>query len=110
MSDRSTSPERPDGRGPGERERRGRDRPDGGAPRERARHLLAVTAARLAGVAAATAVPLATLALLAAVEALVAPAATVTVGSLPATRALAGVVALELLRRLCALNAGGGGR
>ncbi|PSP96468.1 hypothetical protein BRC94_12565 [Halobacteriales archaeon QS_5_70_17] len=109
MSDRST-PERTRARERGERP--GRDAPDGsgGTPRERARYLLGVTAARLARVASVTAVPLATLALLAAVEALVAPAATVAVGSLPATRALAGVVALELLRRLCALNAGGDGR
>lgn len=77
-------------------------------PGERARYLLALTAARLARLASVSAVPLVTLAVLAAVDALVASPTVAAGGApLPVTRAVAAAVAFELVRRLCALNAGG---
>jgi hypothetical protein len=80
-------------------------------PGERARYLLAATALSLARLAFVSAVPVVTLCLLVAVEALVGPRPTVVVVTatgeyaVPVTRALAVAVVVHLARRLYALNA-----
>ncbi|MFC5971790.1 hypothetical protein ACFPYI_10645 [Halomarina salina] len=90
------------------------DEPDGTAPPANptagARYLLGATAYSLARLAYASALPLATLCLLVAVEALVGSRLTVTVTTatdeyaVPLTRALVAVVVAVLVRRLYALN------